>query len=142
MKKFLASGILLLIVIFELVNKGFPQTTGDFQTKAAPGHRCDFNAWNIYNAGSRRPAVFLNIKVNTRSVTLTTSPLSRFNKFTLVTGNFIAGPGNEMQGITANSSININGGLCTRAGSPTKIYNKLPVNAPDQDISCVTHSHQ
>ena len=73
-------------------------------------------------------SVFSNIEVNKPSGSLTTSSNFRFDTFTLTAGNFIVGSAHEMQGNTASSTININGGLWTQISSTTRIYSILPTN--------------
>ena len=68
-------------------------------------------------------SVFVNIEVNKSSDTLSTSSNFRFGSFTLTAGNFSVASGNEIQGNSGISTININGGIWTQTTSTTRIYN-------------------
>ena len=73
-------------------------------------------------------SVFSKIEVNKPSGTLQISSNFRFDIFTLASGNISVGGGNEIQGATASSSININGGTWIQTLSTTRMYSILPVN--------------
>ena len=73
-------------------------------------------------------SVFVNIEVNKPSGTLTISSNFKFDTFTLTSGNLTVSTPSDIEGTTATSTININGGVWTQITSTTRIYSTAPVN--------------
>ena len=105
------------------------------------GHNC-FGAWAIgakivfSGIGAQGftnlsvNSTFINIEVNKSSGVLTTSSNFRFGSFTLTSGNFSVGTGNEIQGSSGVATIDINGGTWNQVASTTKINNSGTLNSP------------
>jgi len=94
-----------------------------------PGARIVFSgagAQGFTNLSSN--SVFVNIEVNKSSGTLTISSNFKFDIFTLTSGNLTVSTASDIEGTTATSRININGGVWTQISSTTRIYSTVPVN--------------
>ncbi|MEO8416539.1 MAG: hypothetical protein ABI472_22940 [Ginsengibacter sp.] len=112
---------------------GLLNIKGDMKLSST-GHNC-FGTWTngakIVFSGTGNQgfsnlstnAIFENIEVDKLSGTLSTSSNLRFGSFVLTNGNFTVGAGDEIQGISGTSVININGGTWTQTSSTTRLYN-------------------
>lgn len=65
--------------------------------------------------------IFVDVEINKPTGTVTTSSNFRFGNFTLTSGDFVVGNGNEMQGTSSASAITINGGTWTQVAGTTRI---------------------
>lgn len=71
--------------------------------------------------GLTAATVFAAFEINKPSGSVTTSSNFRFGNFTITAGDFIVGSGYEIQGASASSAIQINGGTWTQTAGATRI---------------------
>jgi len=114
---FAATGILNVKGAITLNN-----STSNYLSPWASGGKLIFSgSGNQGLIGLTASTVFEDVEINKASGTVTTSSNFRFGNFTLTAGDFVVGSGNDIQGASSSSAININGGTWTQVGGTTKI---------------------
>lgn len=114
---FAATGILNVKGTITLNSSG----SNYFSPWAAGGKLVFSGSGNQDIIGLTAATVLVDVEINKPSGSVTTSSNFRFGNFTLTTGSFIVGSGNEIQGSSSTSAITINGGSWTQVAGATRI---------------------
>lgn len=114
---FAATGILNVKGTITINNSG-----SNYLSPWAAGGKLIFSgSGNQGIIGLTASTILVDVEINKPSGTVTTSTNFRFGNFTLTAGDFVVGSGNDMQGTSSSSTININGGSWTQVGTTTRI---------------------
>ena len=100
----------------------FHNTTSNYLSPWAAGGKLILSGTgNQGLIGLTAATVFVDIEINKPSGTVTTSSNVRFGNFTVTSGDFVVGPGFDIQGASASSIIQINAGTWTQTAGATRI---------------------